>query len=300
MAAATGRKFRRFRIIQPAALEEEVRQKKPPKQYTVDDLPKWLRVAVVNAGFESIDNENERAQRALLILYKRGMVSPTAKKLYNKLKSIYFPTTDFKVKNLEFDCLKPAQTRFESFGDIEKIYAYCVDELKSGNKNTTLLLILFLFYSGLRTSEALRIKVSTLIELQRRNPVIAFRRKLATEWTPVYNKHLNELVDVLLVKTTHLPPEANVWEPCYETHLKVLKRIYVNIFHTTPPYGFGLHHSRYYAASKLRMQQQSALASKYLGHSNPLSIYKYFKNDKRTLQNRLADFAKQESVYNCV
>lgn len=292
------KRFRGAQVIKPAVLTQtnQFLKQKQPRLYQLNELPLWMQKSIVDAHLELLPDDNERAKIVLLILHSRRLISSTARKLYNMARQLFFPTSTYKVNNLEFDNLKPAQLRFESFDHIKKIFTYCISSAEHESEEL-FIFVLFMYYSGLRPSETLNISVQILEELQRKSPKILYHRKTSSEWYPVYNTHLNKLVTELLEKFQHLPPNTVIWKKSYMQLKNDLRKLYSQLFGESPPIGFGLHHFRYYAASNLFAQNQIHLAQKYLGHNDRSSIYRYFKNDKCELSKKLTEHVKIDNFY---
>ena len=258
-----------------------------------------------------LDEPNHATRRVLVIDYfgSKNYSWNTTKKYFGLLKSAGVlndeEADDIHPNKRAFCNLGKLHTRIVSQQDFAKVHHHLV---KHFSKNTAPILVAF--YTGLRTSEILQFKSSTLHELLNQHQTIDIKRKKTNidsdaespdnAWKPVYNSHLinytkqlinlyQEEYDNLLQHQINVPL-FNITSTTLVERLKSAFRLATG---KKPPLGFGVHSCRNMVASIMVGETDNIYSiSLWLQHKKIKTTEQYLKTGYSNLTaefNRLTD-----------
>lgn len=289
--------------------EKENEKYKEFYKYTLDER---LELSKVNDKIKhiirnvlklpSVENNDKRAEFFITEMYKRRIRSSTIMRYYNQLKRVrFFEKSAIKPNQRVFDSQKPPQERVPSSSNISKLLEWC-NENKHENKRAYV--ILFAYYSGLRSAEICKLSVQNLDELDKRSPVLQLKCKTSecwsVPWNAVLEEFVNELVEVYADKLKNYR-KTGVSESLFDMSPRVLsntiRSFYMTAVGEVPPDGFGVHVMRYIIGTKLAQENDLAAAQYFLGHGDIQTTKRYVRYDLQQLNKKLEKVIETDEFY---
>lgn len=211
---------------------------------------------------------------------------------------VFGPTADdypshIKPDSVSFDDSGRHHVRIVSIADYTTYFKWLAANL---SRYTAPLLVAA--YTGLRSFELLQMTMYTLFQLKTRQPNVKIRRKhtvaaaMASEamnyWTPVYNTHLNTLIDRLVddlyadeyvaYRTHNIDTQLFYVTP--KTLGNRVRTTYLAALNHLPPHGFGVHSFRNMVAMVMATCTSNVVAiQQFLQHKKLKQTRTYIKAD---------------------
>lgn len=283
------------KIINSVAYNEKIDLAKQP--YYSSALPRYVYKIIADYRLFDIGDPNEAAKIFLQAMEAKRLRGNRILRIFNKLKPLIFPKTTIKPSTMYFDQKKPAQVRVPQMGKIETLVNYV-----ENNPSEYSWPILLAYYTGLRSSEVISVKVSTLLELQSRKKKTNVVRKNGAFWEPIYFDQFNSFIDQIInnfkeeVQLAHIV-DSKIFPFKSRTLHYFVCRYYIEANGELPVLGFGIHVFRYYVASKLVESDDIHLAQTFLGHKSTESTKHYLKLDDRCFINKFEKINKDVEMF---
>lgn len=258
-----------------------------------------LMKQVAMMHLEQYDNDDDRALAFVRQMYLRKVKWSTFKLYFRKLKPLFWPETKVFVSPMVFDLNNPPQNRDPDTENIQ-VLVKALKELVSTDRYTHP--ILLAYYTGLRSVEVNRIKVSHLWQLLRKDRTIPLKRKNGTEWRVYYFNQFEEFLGKLsefysreLEAFERYGIDDVLFNQSTSTVSYHLKRYYMTVCKCRPYPGFGLHVFRYNLATVVENRE---VARMILDHKDPQTTDRYYiKVNHPKTQQRINTLTVTDPVY---
>lgn len=244
-------------------------------------------------------DDDEKAIAFTRSMYKRNLKWSTFQKYFRALKPLFWPKASIKPSPHVFDVRNPPQNRTPDIKEIATIIKY----IKDHDYNKKSFPILMAYYTGLRVAELVRLQISHLSMLKRRERTLPLQRKSTNEWGVFYFVQFGEFLND--ITANYYADELKSYElyhidgPMFEHSISTinyrLKLYYLKALGKSPYPGFGIHVFRYHLATVLKNKD---LVQRILDHKNIHTTAKfYIKANQNRLRNDLTVAASNDDFY---
>lgn len=271
------------------------------KNYRLLNLPFYIKNLIFKSNLLALTDDNARAELFIRALFLQKIKSATIARHFQNVRTWLFPQTTVIPNSMVFDQHATApQMRGINFDEVKKLIDF-LHETANHDKWP----MLFCFYTGLRVSEVLQLKMSHIVQLLAFNERIKIHRKNNQEWNVFYYETFNNFV--LTYKQQHIESftayvEKDFDSFCFRTCPQTLHYKIHDFYRKAndgqnPPKGFGFHIFRYYVASNLINNRELEIAQKFLGHKSSRTTERYIRYNDRRKQKELESVNQKSQVY---
>lgn len=293
-----------------------------------DLVPIYILRYIYNSKLLEIDDVNTRSKVFIKYLYaQRNMKFTTAVRYYRLLKPYIFRNSQIRLNPIIFDRDRQSHQKIPNFEHMDNMIKYVkhkwntfIVPIEKGHdvkrvindfeqsipleqkpfNYSFIVFIIFIMYTNLRVSEALRFTIRHLQDLLQFKTSIVMRIKNSNNWEVVYYPEFVSFIKQLGIiyhQQLQFSAQFNVYEPIFPTLSPPVvdykfKQLFLYINKEKPVLGFGVHWFRSYVATNLRNINELQLAQKLLGHKHQKTTERYVRLNVASLQKALQNINK--------